>query len=267
MAAHHLGHHARAPALAHDVDHHLRVPEHPVPAGPPVDPHAGLVRAHDPRPAQAGQDGRRGVVEGGLGAAEQGVERAFADGKAEQVLEQAAEPLIADGVGEAQVERHGHHARAEGRTLFHPVRDRCQGRAITTGAAPGVALQARHHGADLRQFDLVVSAVQVVIRLAELRAAVPASGHLGAHHLIGLRHQAAAPALAAQAALARAGGLRRVGAVRLLALGRGQAGVAPGPSAAPSTPPPAPTARRSTRPSARGSASSDQAGAEQPFES
>ena len=115
MAAHHLGHHAGAPAFAHDVDHHLGVLEDPVPAGPPIDPHACLVRAHDPRPAQPGQDDRCRVVEGGLGAAEQGIERAFADGQAEQVFEQAAQALIADGVGEAQVKRHGHYARAKGR--------------------------------------------------------------------------------------------------------------------------------------------------------
>ena len=225
MAAHHLGHHAGAPALAHDVDHHLLVLEHPVPAGPPIDPHARLVRAHDPRPAQPGQDGRRRVVEGGLGAAEQGIERTFADGETEQVLEQAAEPLVADGVGEAQVERHGHHARPKGRALLHPVRDRRQGGAAAAGAASGVALYARHHGAHPRQLDPVVTAVEVVIRFAEVRAAVPASGRLGAHDLIGLRHQAAATALAAQAALARAGRLGRVGAVRLLPLGRRQTGV------------------------------------------
>ena len=192
MAAHHLGHHAGAPALAHDVDHHMLVLEDPVPAGPPIDPHARLVRAHDPRPAQPGQDGRRRVVEGGLGAAEQGIERTFADGETEQVLEQAAEPLVADGVGEAQVERHGHHARPKGRALLHPVRDRRQGGAAAAGAASGVALYARHHGAHPRQLDPVVTAVEVVIRFAEVRAAVPASGSLGAHHLIGLRHQAAA---------------------------------------------------------------------------
>ena len=41
----------------------------------------------------------------------------------------------------------------------------------------------------------------MVIRLAESGAAVPSSGRLGAHDLVGLRHQAAAAALATQAPL------------------------------------------------------------------
>ena len=133
--------------------------------------------------------------------------------------------MIADGVSEAQVQRHGDDARAEGRSLLQAVRDGCQCRAAAALAVPGVALHARHHGADTRQLDLVVAAVEVMVRLAQDPAAVPASGRLGAHDLIGLRHQAAAAALAAQASFARAGWLRRVRAVRLLPLGRRHTGV------------------------------------------
>ncbi len=61
VTAHDLVDHGGAPAVADDVDHHLLVLEHPVPAGHPVDPDAGLVRTHDPRPAQPSQDGCRGV--------------------------------------------------------------------------------------------------------------------------------------------------------------------------------------------------------------
>jgi hypothetical protein len=63
------------------------------------------VRADHPRPAQPGQDGRGLGVEAGLAAPERRVQRAFADGEAEQLQQQPAQPAVADVVGEAQVHR------------------------------------------------------------------------------------------------------------------------------------------------------------------
>src|SRR6202040_1273105 len=56
VSAQHLGDDTSAATLAHDVDCNLVVLEHPVPAGAPVDTHAGLVRADDARATQPCQD-------------------------------------------------------------------------------------------------------------------------------------------------------------------------------------------------------------------
>jgi hypothetical protein len=81
------------------VDHHLVVLEHPVPATAAVNAHAGLVRADDASPAQAGQDGSDLGVEAGLATLERGIERALADAEAEQFEQQAAQPPVADVMG------------------------------------------------------------------------------------------------------------------------------------------------------------------------
>ena len=52
-------------------------------------------------------------IEAWHGPAKCGVERAFADGKSEQVCHQAAEAAIADRVGEAQIDRQCHDVEAE----------------------------------------------------------------------------------------------------------------------------------------------------------
>src|SRR5918994_7563007 len=70
------------------------------------------VRANHPRPAQPGQDGRGLGVEAELAAPECGVERALADGEAEQLEQQPAEPPVANLVGEAQVHRQRDGVRA-----------------------------------------------------------------------------------------------------------------------------------------------------------
>ncbi len=63
MARHRLGDHAGRTAVAHHVDHHLIVLEHPVPMGATVDAHRGLIGADDPRTAQPGKNGCDLVVE------------------------------------------------------------------------------------------------------------------------------------------------------------------------------------------------------------
>ena len=80
------------------------------------------VRANHPRPAQAGQNGGSLGVEAGLAALECGVERALADGEAEQVEQQAAQPPVADVVDEAQVHRQRDDAAAEWCTGFQALR-------------------------------------------------------------------------------------------------------------------------------------------------
>src|SRR4051794_8791259 len=53
------------------------------------------VRADHPGPTQPGQDGRGLSVEAGLAALECGIEGTLADGEAEQLEHQPAEPAIA----------------------------------------------------------------------------------------------------------------------------------------------------------------------------
>jgi hypothetical protein len=103
------------------VDHHLGVLEHPVPAGPAVDPHGRLVAADHARPAQPGQDHGDLGIEPASGAAEQAVQRSFADLQAEQVGEQPDQPLVADRVDEAQVQRHRQDRNPERRALLQPL--------------------------------------------------------------------------------------------------------------------------------------------------
>ena len=62
VPAQHFADNACAAAAADDVDHHLAILEHPVPAGAAIDAHAGLVRANNTGAAQPGQDaGRLGI--------------------------------------------------------------------------------------------------------------------------------------------------------------------------------------------------------------
>jgi hypothetical protein len=49
------------------------------------------------------------------GAAERGVQSAFANGETEQLRHQAAEAPIADGVGETQIDRQSHDVETERR--------------------------------------------------------------------------------------------------------------------------------------------------------
>jgi hypothetical protein len=80
------------------------------------------VRADHQRPTRPGQDGGGLGVEAGLAAPERGIQRAFADGEAEQLQQQAAQPQVADVVDEGQV--HGRHddVAAERRAPLHTTR-------------------------------------------------------------------------------------------------------------------------------------------------
>src|SRR3954447_15899595 len=91
------------------------------------------------RRRRAGEGGGP-VLEPRLGAAEQAVQGPLADRQREQVQEQPGQPPVADGVGEAQVERQRQDRDAEGRALLHPLRDRRQGGPAAARAAAEVAL-------------------------------------------------------------------------------------------------------------------------------
>ena len=66
----HVCNYAGSTAVADDMNDHLVVLEHPVPVGPSVDAHRGLVGANDPRATQPGQDHRHFIIETGLGTTE-----------------------------------------------------------------------------------------------------------------------------------------------------------------------------------------------------
>jgi hypothetical protein len=100
MPAQHLRDHGSPARRADEMDGELIVLEHPVPTGPAIDAHRGLVRADDARSAQTGEDGGDLVVEPRLGALEHGVQRPFAELEREQVPKQPGQPPVADGMGE-----------------------------------------------------------------------------------------------------------------------------------------------------------------------
>ncbi len=114
MAIEHIGHHAGSTAVADDVNDHLLVLEHPVPVGAAIDACRRLVGADDARTAQSGQDRRDLVVEAGLGATEYGIRCAFADLQGKQMQEQPAQPLIADRMCEAQIDRQRQDVQVNG---------------------------------------------------------------------------------------------------------------------------------------------------------
>ena len=148
MTIQHIGHDSGSAAVADDVNDHGLVLEHPVPVGAAIDAHGGLVGADDARTAQSGQDRRDLVVEAGLGTAEHGIQRAFADLQGKQVLKQPAQPLIADRMREAQIDRHRQDVHAEWRTRLQALRDRCQSHTAATQATPNISLHPRHHRPD-----------------------------------------------------------------------------------------------------------------------
>jgi len=225
MARHHLGDHAGGTAVANDVDHHLIVLEHPVPVCPAIDPHRGLVRADQACAAQPGEDGGNLGVEARLGTAEHGIQRALADLQGEQVQEQPAEALVADGVGSAQVDRQRHDVETEWRALLHALRHGCQGDAAAARAMAGIAFHPGHHRPHRRQVYFVIAAVQHLIGVVERCLAMRADQRLGGHRLIRIACQGPAAALATETALAGSLAFAPVRLVGLLALGRRQAGV------------------------------------------
>ena len=210
------------------MNHHLIILEHPVPVGPAVDAHGGFVGADDPRTAQAGEDRRNFVVEARLGAPEDGIQRALADVQAKQVLEQPAQALVADGVGEAQIDRQRRDVRAEGRGLLHSLGHWCYRDTAATRAMPGVTLHPGHHRANRWQIDPVVARVQHLVSLGQSGVAVHAGDNLGGDSLVGVARQRPAATGATQAATARSDTLDFLRPVRLLPLRRRHAGIVRG---------------------------------------
>jgi len=174
---------------------------------------------------QPDEDGSDLRIESRLTAAERSVERALADGQAEQLQQQPAQPLVADRVHEAQIHRQRHDADAEQRARLQSLRHRRKRRAATAPAAASVALHPRHHRRHPGQVDLVVAPVQHLVRLAERRLAVRASHRPGADKLIRGCGQRSPATHTAQAARARAVALALLWPVRLLTPRWRQAGV------------------------------------------
>jgi hypothetical protein len=183
------------------------------------------VRADDAGPAEAGQDGRGLVIEAGLAAPERRVQRALADGEAEQLEQQPAQPAVADVVDEAQIHRQRDDGVAERRARLQPFRQRRQGSAATAAAVPGIALDPRHHRRDLRQVHLVEAGGERQVGLGQRCLAMRAAGRAGGDGLIWRLGEPPTATLTTEAALAGTGPARLVLAVWLLAPRRRQAGV------------------------------------------
>ena len=176
VTGHRLGDHAGGAAVAHDVDHHLIVLKYPIPMGPPVDAHRGLVGADDPRAAQPGKNGCDLMVETGLGTLQHRIQRAFADLERIEVAEQLRQAAVADRVGEAQVNRQRQDVHAERRAALQARRDRCQGDTAAAWTMSGIALYPGHQRAHDRQVDFVIPAVQHLIGLCQRGLAMRAAG-------------------------------------------------------------------------------------------
>jgi len=165
------------------------------------------------------------VVEAGLGTAEHGIQRAFADLQGEQVLEQPAQPLIADRMREAQIDRQRQDVHAEWGTRLQALRDRCQSHTAATQATPNISLHPRHHRPDWRQVNLVVKIVQHLLGIGQCSLAVHAGQRLCYDRRIGVAGQRPATTLPAEATLPRAIPPRLLRLVGLLSLRRRQAGI------------------------------------------
>lgn len=144
----------------------------------------------------------------------------------EQIKEQTHQALVADGVGDAQVQGQGNDALGKRRTFLHAVGHRRQGDAAAARAMAGIALHPGDDRANRRQIDLVVTAREHLVVLAELGLAVPTRRRPGDDELIGIRGQRTPTALAPQAALASAGGLVLLRTIGLRRLRRRRAGIA-----------------------------------------
>lgn len=175
------------------------------------------VRADDAGPAEAGQDGRGLGIEAGLAAPECGVQRALADGEAEQLEQQPAEPPVADVVDEAQVHRQRDDVQAERRARLQPLGQRRQGGGAAAAAMPGVALHPGNHRGGRRQIELVEAGRQLLVGLGQRRLAMRTTGGAGGDGLVRRLGQQAPTTSAAEAALAGTAPGRLATAVRLLA--------------------------------------------------
>src|SRR4051794_7763085 len=123
VTIHHLADDACAAAVVDDMDHYLTILEplrlpsidaahgrnlgrlRPVPARAAINAYGGLIRADDASAPQPRQDRADLGIEARHGALEGGVERALADRQPEQLQQQAAEPTVADRLGEPQIHR------------------------------------------------------------------------------------------------------------------------------------------------------------------
>ena len=215
---HHLGDDTGSPAVADDVNDHLLVLEHPVPVGAAIDAHRRLVGADDARTAQSGQDRRDLVVEAGLGATEHGIQCAFADLQGKQVQEQPAQPLIADRVREAQIDRQRQDVHAERCARLQALGHRCQAHLLAARTMPGISLHPSYHRPNWWQINLVVKIVQHLIGIGQRSSAMHTAQRLGHDCRIGVAGQRPAATLPTQATLAWAVALRLLRSVGLLSL-------------------------------------------------
>jgi hypothetical protein len=121
----------------------LLVLEHPVPAGPAIDPHRGFIRAHDPRAPQAGRDRLDFLVKPRLGPPEQAVQRPLAKAEGEGATEQTAEALMAEGMDAAQVKGCDDNAGTKRRSFFQALGHRRHRHPAAAPTAPVQDMIAR----------------------------------------------------------------------------------------------------------------------------
>ncbi len=148
--------------------------ENPQPPASLADPQAGLVGTDHGSRQQFGADGGAGGGEALARRRENVDQRAFADGKAEQVRHQARQPRQGDALGEAQVDDEGPQVGAERRARL----ERCRRTGLEAlGAAradASVQAHPRDLGGDGRNLDPVVDLARLLRAQRDVGPAAPA---------------------------------------------------------------------------------------------
>ena len=148
--------------------------ENPQPPASLADPQAGLVGTDHGSGQQPGADGGAGRGEALARARENVDQRAFADGKAEQVAHQARQPLEGDALGEAQIDDEGPQIGAERRARLQPRRRSGLEAPGATRADAPVQAHPRDLGRDRRNLDPVIDLARLLRALRDVGPAMPA---------------------------------------------------------------------------------------------
>ena len=153
MAVENVAHDLRAAGERRAVDDRLLAAEHPVIGVDAFDARPCFIAGHEGRLAQERRLGAL-LLERGLRALEHVHQRAFADGKSEQVVERRAQPFVREELQALHIDGKRMNARSE-RRAQHGGRQRRRRRHAAARALDRKATMPPHEGPDRRKLDLV----------------------------------------------------------------------------------------------------------------
>jgi len=179
--------------------------------------------AHDRAFAHRRRDRRSGSEQRRLGTGQDVGDRAFAEGQAEHLGQQADEALEADRLGHVQMDDQRAQPWPERRAGFKALRRRGGHALAAARADAAVAVDAGYDRADRRQVDVVVGVDVGLVGEAERMLAMRASGQCRLDDMVGVGRKCAG-----DAGVTAAGLLRELRTVWFLALGGRRARVARG---------------------------------------